>query len=93
MSLGAGLRETAAVKLHRWRRDDPPVFDVRTPTEREALLASVALRRRRYFRAMVPCLVLLGFGFFVPAPLPMRLTALAIAAVLPPIAAVLGNTR
>lgn len=69
------------------------MFDVRTPTEREALLASIAARRRRYFLVMVPCLVLMGFGFFVPAPLPMRLTALAIAAVLPPIAAMLGNTR
>lgn len=69
------------------------MFDVRTPTEREALLASVAVRRRRYFRVMVPCLILMGFGFFVPAPLPLRLSALAIAAVMPPIAAMLGNTR
>ncbi len=69
------------------------MFDVHTPTDREALLASIAARRRRYFRVMIPCLVLVGFGFFVPAPIPIRLTALAIAAFMPPIAAVLGNTR
>lgn len=87
------MGDTGAVKGRGRRRDDPPVFDVRTPTEHEALLASIAARRRRYFRVMVPCLVLMGFGFFVPAPLPIRLSALAIAAVLPPIAAMLGNTR
>ncbi len=69
------------------------MFDVHTPTEREALLASIAVRRRRYFAVMIPCLVLMAFGFFVPAPIPVRLTALAIAACMPPIAAMLGNTR
>jgi hypothetical protein len=77
----------------RRRPDEPPVFDVHTPTEREVLLASIAKRRRRYFRVMVPCIVLMLFGFFVPAPIPVRLTALAIAACMPPIAAMLGNTR
>jgi hypothetical protein len=75
----------------RRRRSDPPVFDVRTPTEREALDASIAARRRRYFRVMIPCIVLMLFGFFVPAPTPVRLTALAIAAFMPPVAAILGN--
>lgn len=69
------------------------MYDVHTPTEREALLESIAKRRRRYFRVMVPCIALMLFGFFVPAPVPVRLTALAIAAVMPPIAAMLGNTR
>ena len=69
------------------------MFDVHTPTEREVLLASIAKRRKRYFAVMIPCLILVGFGFFVPAPIPLRLTALAIAAFMPPIAAVLGNTR
>jgi hypothetical protein len=81
------------VKERRRRPDEPPVFDVHTPTEREVLLASIAKRRRRYFRVMIPCLVLVSFGFWVPAPIPIRLTALAIAAFMPPIAAMLGNTR
>jgi hypothetical protein len=69
------------------------VFDVHTPTEREALEASIARRRKRYFRMMIPCIVLVLFGFWVPAPVPIRLTALGIAAFMPPIAAMLGNTR
>jgi hypothetical protein len=72
---------------------EPEVFDVHTPTEREKLEASIARRRKRYFRVMIPCLILVGFGFFVPAPTPVRLTALAIAAFMPPIAAMVGNTR
>jgi hypothetical protein len=31
------------------------------------------------------------FGFFVPAPTPWRIAALAVAAVIPPIAAVVAN--
>jgi hypothetical protein len=73
--------------------DEPEVFDVHTPTEREALEASITRRRKRYFRMMIPCIVLVFFGFWVPAPIPVRLTALAIAAFMPPIAAMLGNTR
>jgi hypothetical protein len=41
---------------------------------------------------MVPCLVLVVFGFFVPAPVPVRVVALAVAAVLPPVAAILANS-
>lgn len=74
-------------------RDDDEVFDVHSPTDREALEANIARRRRRYFTVMIPCLILVGFGFFVPAPIPVRLTALGIAAFMPPIAAMLGNTR
>jgi hypothetical protein len=40
---------------------------------------------------MIPCILLVAFGFFVPAPTPIRLAALAIAAFMPPIAAILGN--
>jgi hypothetical protein len=40
---------------------------------------------------MVPCIILVAFGFFVPAPTPIRLVALAIAAFMPPIAAIVGN--
>jgi len=67
-------------------------FDIVTPTEREALERSIAARRRRYFLVMVPCIVLVLFGFFVPAPVPLRVAALAVAAFLPPVASILGNS-
>jgi len=72
--------------------DDEEVFDIVTPTEREALERSIAARRRRYFAVMVPCIVLVLFGFFVPAPVPVRVGALAVAAFLPPLASILGNS-
>lgn len=77
----------------RGNDDDPEVFDVHTPTEREKLEASIARRKKRYFTVMIPCLILVGFGFFIPAPTPIRLTALAIAAFMPPIASMVGNAR
>lgn len=64
-----------------------------TPTEREALDADIARRRRRYFLLWVPCLVLVVFGFFVPAPTPLRVAALVVAAPLLPAAAFVGNRR
>lgn len=73
-------------------QDPDEVFDIVTPTEREALERSIAARRRRYFRVMVPCIALVLFGFFVPAPVPVRVAALAVACLLLPIAAILGNT-
>ncbi|HEY5032743.1 MAG TPA: DUF3099 domain-containing protein [Actinomycetes bacterium] len=75
-------------------RDTPSgaAYDIVTPTEGEARERSIAARRRRYFLVMVPCIVLVLFGFFVPAPVPLRVAALAVAAVLPPVAAILGNT-
>ena len=63
-----------------------------TPTEHEALEADIRTRRRRYFRVMLPCLALVLFGFLVPAPQPLRVAALVVAMVLPPIAAMVGNT-
>jgi hypothetical protein len=66
-------------------------YDIVTPTERELRERAIARRRRRYFLVMGPCLVLVVFGFFVPAPTPLRVAALAVAAVLPPIAAVVGS--
>jgi hypothetical protein len=72
--------------------EDEEPFDIVTPTEREAREQSIAARRRRYFLVMVPCLVLVVFGFFVPAPVPVRVAALAVAAVLPPVASILGNS-
>ena len=75
----------------RFRRRSSDVYDVVTPTERERRIDEIATRRRRYFAIMIPCLVLVVFGFFVPAPIPVRVAALAIAAVLPPIAAIVGN--
>ena len=72
--------------------EDDEAYDIVTPTEREALERSIAARRRRYFMVMVPCIVLVLFGFFVPAPTPVRVAALAIAAVLPPVASILANS-
>lgn len=62
-----------------------------TPTPAEAAREELARRRRHYGLLMTLCLALVVFGFFVPAPVPVRLIALAVAAVLPPIAAVAGN--
>ena len=77
----------------RGRDDEPELFDVHTPTERERLEASIARRKKRYFTVMIPCLALVAFGFFVPAPTPIRLIALTIAAFMPPIASMVGNAR
>jgi hypothetical protein len=77
----------------RPRRRSERAYDVVTPTEREALLAEIARRRRRYLRVIGPVLVLALFGFFVPAPTALRVVALIIAAVLAPVAGIVGNTR
>ena len=70
---------------------DSQVFDIVTPTERELSDRAIGERRRRYFLIMVPCIALVIFGFFVPAPTPLRLIALAAAAVMPPLAAIVAN--
>lgn len=67
-------------------------FDVVTRTEHEQRDDDIAARRRRYFLIMIPCIVLfVGFGYLIPLPTPVRVVALAIAAVLPPIAAIIAN--
>ncbi|HEX5535501.1 MAG TPA: DUF3099 domain-containing protein [Actinomycetales bacterium] len=77
-----------------WRRHrHGEVFDVVTPTERERQDDKIRAQQRRYFRIMLPCLVLVVFGFFVPAPTPIRVAALCIAAVMPPIAAIVGSNK
>lgn len=78
--------------MRRRHPREGPVYDIVTPTEHEAVERDIAVRRRRYLTVMVPCLVLVLFGFFVPAPTPLRVVVLAVAAVLPPVAAILGNT-
>jgi hypothetical protein len=40
---------------------------------------------------IVPCLALVAFGFFVPAPVPVRVVVLVVAAVLAPVAAIVAN--
>lgn len=65
--------------------------DVLKATPVESRREMLAGRRRRYFGLMVPCVLLVLFGFFVPAPVPVRVACLAVAAVLPPIAAIRGN--
>lgn len=64
-----------------------------TPTERQAHLERIAQRQRDYFRFMVPALCFTAFGFFVPAPIPLRLAALFVAVALGATAVVLGNFR
>lgn len=77
--------------MRRRRRSE--VFDVVTPTEAERRRAEQRARERRYFLIMGVCLALVLFGFFVPAPIAVRGVALAIGAVLPPVAAIVGNSR
>jgi hypothetical protein len=77
----------------RCRRHREVSYDIVTPTERERRDDEVETRRKRYFAIMIPCLLLVAFGFFVPAPTPARVVALAFAAVLPPVAAIIGNAR
>jgi hypothetical protein len=76
-----------------WRRHRHASYDIVTRTEREQREDEVDSSRKRYFAIMIPCLSLVAFGFFVPAPTPARVVALAVAAVLPPIAAIVGSAR
>ncbi len=75
------------------RRHRSVTYDIVTPTDRERLEHEISVRRKRYFAIMIPCLALVAFGFFVPAPPPARVVALVCAAVLPPFAAIVGNAR
>lgn len=68
-------------------------YDIVTPTERERRRADIARGRRRYFALWVPCIALVLFGFFVPAPTAWRIAALAVAAPLLPLAAFIGTPR
>jgi hypothetical protein len=49
-----------------WRRHRAVTCDIVTPTERERRDDEVETRRKRYFAIMIPCLLLVAFGFFVP---------------------------
>ena len=69
-----------------------PTYDIVTPTEQEARDADIARQRRRYFLLWVPCIVLVLFGFFVPAPVPLRIAALVLAAPMLPVAAIIGSS-
>jgi hypothetical protein len=73
------------------RRSRESPRDISSPQVRRRLDDSIRVRRRRYFWLMGPCLVLVVFGFFVPAPTPWRIGALAVAAVIPPVAAIVAN--
>ncbi len=64
-----------------------------TPTERQARLDAILKRQRAYFRFMVPSICFTAFGFFVPAPVPLRLAALVVAVGLGLTAVLLGNAR
>jgi hypothetical protein len=73
------------------RHPHEPPRDIASRDVPRRLDDSIRARRRRYFWLMGPCLVLTAFGFFVPAPTPWRIAALAVAAVIPPVAAVVAN--
>lgn len=83
----------ARVPSPRRRQEPGEVFDVVTPTARQKKLEQIAERQRLYFRYMVPSISCTAFGFFVPAPIPLRLAALVIAVVLGLTAVILGNAR
>ena len=92
--MAAGSRGTDNVRVKGRKRDRRhPVHDIVTPTPHEQKLDEIAARRRRYFAIMLPCLALVIFGFWVPAPLPLRVGALVIASVMPPIAVIVGNAK
>jgi hypothetical protein len=87
------LRYPMPVRRQRGKYGQPPRYVILTPTAREARDADIALRQRRYLKVMIPCLLLVLFGFFCyPAPAELRLVALGIGAFLPPIAAMVANT-
>lgn len=73
-----------------WRRHRE-VFDVVTPTETERRRADQHEREVRYRWLMGICLTCVLIGFFVPFPIPVRGVFLAVAAVLPPVAAIVAN--
>lgn len=83
----------ARVPKPRRSREDATVFDVVTPTARQSHLEGIARRQRRYIRFMTPAMGFTAFGFFVPAPIPIRLAALFVAVALGLTAAILGNLR
>ena len=68
------------------RQPLPEVHDVWTRTERELRLEEIQDRQRRYLRTALPALGLVLFGFFVPAPVPVRVGALLVAVLLAPLA-------
>jgi hypothetical protein len=77
------------------RRDGdraPDVYDIVTPTQREAREQDIRRRRRVYLSIMIPCIAMFAFfGLATFLPTPVRVAALCIAAVMPPVAAILGN--
>lgn len=80
-----------AMGIHRSRRQQ--AYDVVTPTRREALMADIARRRRRYLSVIVPCLTLVVVGFFVPLPTALRVVTLVVAASLAPAAVIAAGSR
>lgn len=73
------------------RRRHERVPDVRRLTERERRDEAIDRRRRRYLAIMVPYLGLVLLGFFVLPWTAARIVVLAVAVLLPPVAAVVAN--
>ncbi len=67
------------------------VHDIVTPTPAERVRADQKVRIRRYLTLMGVCLVLVLFAFTVPAPMPLRIVAAIVAALIPPFASIVGN--
>ena len=77
-----------------WRRHRGVSYDIVTPTERERRDDEVATRRKRYFAIMIPLSFARRLRVLRARPnTSARVAALALAAVLPPIAAIVGNAK
>ncbi len=82
LPVAAGSDEASCLLGRLWARDSSATggIDRATPGAAGKFIAAgqeagrtyaghIPLQRRRYFRVMIPCIVLVLFGFFVPAPL------------------------
>lgn len=78
------------------RDDDPrlPTPDAESGAEQVTpeQEAEIESRERRYLWVMIPCIVLLVIGFFAPLPTPVRVGVLALAAGMPLVGVLVGNT-
>ena len=77
--------------MSRLPRPSQRPVDVVTPTPTETARIDLRRRQRCYALVMGSCVALMLLGFLVPVPVPVRLVALAVAAVLAPLAAIAGN--
>ncbi len=67
------------------------MHDIVTPTAGERYREDLERRKRRYFVVMAASLILFLVAALVPAPLAIRLSMMAVAAVLAPVAGMVAN--